>query len=374
MTEMVRGFRGKITADIITVDMGISGGAVYDFSCFGVDEGGKLSDDRYMIFYNQPESPNHEITYTPSEGGASFAVSLSELPQKVAKLVFTASIDGEGTMSQIASHTLRISAGSEELAMTLSGEDFHDERAIISVEIYRKDGWKIAAVASGFNGGLRELLKNYGGEEMNPSEPVRKPVILEKGQKVSLEKKPNKSGEIIINLNWNRGSERKRLITVFSKQDGAIDLDLGCLYELQDGRKGSVQALGGNFGNLEAFPYIALDADDRTGDTEGGENLRVNSAAISKFKRILVYTFIYEGIANWQDADGVATVKCPGNPDIVVKLDEYNTSERMCAVAMMENAGNNTFSVEKLVSFFPTHSEMDIAYSWGLRWVKGRKD
>ena len=371
--EMVRGFRGKIPADIIAVDMNISGDGVYDFSCFGVDSDEKLSDDRYMIFYNQTESPGREITYTSSDNGASFSVDLASLPASVAKLVFTASIDGDGTMSQIAAHTLRITAGSEELAMTLSGSDFQDERAIISMEIYRKDGWRVNAVASGFNGGLSELLRHYGGEEMTDMNPKPAPVILEKHQKVSLVKPSDKPGEIIINLTWNRGSERKRLLSVFSKKDGAIDLDLGCLYEMKDGRKGSVQALGGNFGNLEAFPYISLDADDRTGDTAGGENLRVNGAEISRFRRILVYTFIYAGLANWQDADGVATVKCPGSPDIVVRLDEYNTAESMCAIAMLENEDGNTFSVEKLIRFFKGHSEMDEAYSWGLRWVKGRK-
>ena len=375
MTEIVRGFRGKIPSGVMTVDMNIEGPAVYDFSCFGVDESGNLSDDRYMIFYNQTSSPNGEITYSPCENGARFMLDTLQLPASIVKLVFTASIDGTGRMGEISSHTVSVKPSNGEImALKLEGKDFHDERAIISIEIYKREDWRIAAVASGFNGGLPELLKHYGGEEMNPGEPVSKPVILEKGQKVSLEKKPSKPGEIIINLNWNMGNERKRLMSVFSKKDGAVDLDLGCLYELQDGRKGSVQALGGNFGNLEAFPYVALDADDRTGDTAGGENLRVNSAEISQFKRILVYAFIYEGVANWQDADGVATVKCPGNPDVIVKLDDYNTSDRMCAVAMMENAGGNTFSVEKLVRFFEGHSGMDEAYSWGLRWVKGRKD
>ena len=66
-------------------------------------------------------------------------------------------------------------------------------------------------------------------------------------------------------------------------------------------------------------------------------------------------------------------MKCPGNPDIIVKMDDYNTSEGMCAIAMLENVNDNTFSVEKLVRFFGGHSEMDSAYNWGLRWVKGRK-
>ncbi|MBR1439433.1 MAG: TerD family protein, partial [Synergistaceae bacterium] len=252
--------------------------------------------------------------------------------------------------------------------------DFENERAIISVEIYRKGDWRISAVASGFNGGLSELLKHYGGEEApNPSVPSVKPVELGKGEKVSLAKPSDNSGEIVINLNWHRGNERKRLMTVFSKQNAAIDLDLGCLYEMKDGRKGSVQALGGNFGNLEGFPYMQLDSDDRTGDSEGGENLRVNGAKISSFKRILVYAFIYEGVANWRDADGVVTVKCPGSPDVIVRMDEYNTSEIMCAVAMLENVNDETLSVEKLIKFFSGHSDMDTYYNWGLRWVKGRK-
>ena len=49
-----------------------------------------------------------------------------------------------------------------------------------------------------------------------------------------------------------------------------IDLDLGCLYELNDGRKGAVQALGNAFGSLTNPPFISLDGDDRTGDSVGG--------------------------------------------------------------------------------------------------------
>ena len=373
MTEMIRGFRGKIPGNKIAVDMSITGNSVYDFSCFGVDYDNKLSDDRYMIFYNQTESPNAEIKYESYGNGARFTADLSRLPASIAKLVFTASIDGNGTMGEISSHTLTLETESDTMTMNLSGSDFHNERAIISIEIYRKDCWRVNAIASGFNGGLRELLRNYGGQEMtSPPEPVKK-VILEKGKKVSLEKSSGKLGEIVINLNWNRGNQRKRLLSAFSKKDSAIDLDLGCLYEMKDGRKGSVQALGGNFGSFDSFPYVSLDGDDRTGDVSGGENLRVNGSEISRFKRILVYTFIYEGIANWQDANGVATVKCPGSSELVVNLDEYNTSDIMCAVAMLENVNDETFSVEKLIRFFPGHSDMDSAYSWGLRWVKGRK-
>ena len=84
-------------------------------------------------------------------------------------------------------------------------------------------------------------------------------------------------------------------------------------------------------------------------------------------------TFIYEGAANWQTANGVVTLRYPGNEDIIVRMDEYNNARRMCAIALLENDGGDGFSVEKQVSFFDGHAQMDKAYNWGLRWVPGRK-
>ena len=213
-----------------------------------------------------------------------------------------------------------------------------------------------------------------------PVQPPTAPkkVELKKGQKVSLVKGGGGLGEISINLNWHQQPQTKKqglLASIFGGGGGAggIDLDLGCLYELQDGEIGCVQALGNDFGSLSRRPWIALDGDDRTGSNAAGETLRVNGKMASKIKRILVYTFIYEGVANWQQADGVVTVKCPGSPDIIVRMDEYGSSKAMCAIAMLENI-NDTFSVEKLVHFFSGHKSMDKAYHWGLRWEAGSKD
>ena len=191
-------------------------------------------------------------------------------------------------------------------------------------------------------------------------------IELKKGQKLSLEKSRGGShGEIVINLNWNQRSG------LFSSS--AVDLDLGCLYEFKDGRKGCVQALGNAFGSLSNAPYIMLDGDDRTGASKNGETLRVNGSKSSEFKRILVYTFIYQGIANWKQADGIVTVKAPGSEDIIVRMDDYNSRQIMCAIAMIENTGGDDLSVEKIVRFFDGHSFMDRAFGWGMSWTAGRK-
>lgn len=384
--NLQRGFRDKLEKyfDInqdIDIIMNTCGSSVYDYCCFGVDSSNKLSDDRYMVFYNQTSSPNGEIRLNGSSG---FRISLKNLPMTINKLVFTVSIDGNGTMGNISGHSLKVSQNNNSaLELNLSGTDFHSEKAIISIEIYRKDTWRIAVIAGGFNGGLKELLKFYGGTEISvpKPEPVPKPapkpapepvrlkkVELKKGQKVNLQKTGNSLGEILINLNWSQPVKKSFFSTV-----RAIDLDLGCLYEMKDGRKGCVQALGNAFGSLDRFPFIALDGDDRTGANSAGENLRINGKMISQIKRILIYTFIYEGIANWKQADGVVTVKCPGSPDIIVRMDEYGSNLKTCAIALLENQNDETFSVEKVVRFFSNQEPMDRAFNWNMKWSVGRK-
>ncbi len=226
-----RGMRDKLdnhmnSAQKFKAVMKVKGASVYDFCCFGVDENDKLSDDRYMIFYNQTSSPNGEIIYIAENSGASFEISLPSLPRNVRKLVFTVSIDGSGTMGEIGIHEFSlIQNGAEALSLSLDGGNFQQEKAIITAEIYFKDSWRINVIARGFNGGLADLLKSYGGEEVSeqtaapaptydaaakntaamPSMPELtplspKPVQSADTGKVSLEKKIERQAPQLVSL------------------------------------------------------------------------------------------------------------------------------------------------------------------------------
>lgn len=197
---MVKGWKDKLENHVnlnenIFVDMKVKGNAEYDFCCFGVDENGKLSDDRYMIFYNQKLSPNGEVSVEDIADGVRYTLNLSTIPDCINRLVFTVSIDGTQTMGEMnALETKVYQSGAKDIEMTLGGNDFSNEKAVIVMEIYRKDVWRIGCVASGFDGGLSALLKYFGGEEV--SEPVQEPVV-EKPVKVSLEKKMEKAPELV---------------------------------------------------------------------------------------------------------------------------------------------------------------------------------
>jgi tellurite resistance protein TerA len=179
------------------------------------------------------------------------------------------------------------------------------------------------------------------------------------------------SGELLVNLNW---TSRPSSGGFLRRSGDDIDLDLGCLYELTDGRKGVVQALGNSFySRNDGSPIISLDGDDRTGESAGGENLRIDLSRLSEIRRILVFAYIYEGAPNWAGANGIVTLHPQGAAPIEVILDESDPGARTCAIALLENVGND-LSVRREVRYIHgTQSALDAAYSWGMKWSPGRK-
>ncbi|WP_322767973.1 TerD family protein, partial [Frankia sp. Cr1] len=150
-------------------------GLTWDVSCFGLDANDKLSDDRYFVFFNQPTSPEASIQLLGEQAGdiQSFRVTLEKVPAGIDKLSFCAAIDGAGAASQISSGYFRIVVGgSEVLRYAFSGADFTSERAVMICDLYRKGVWRVAAVGQGFDGGLAELIRSFGGDvEDTPAPP-----------------------------------------------------------------------------------------------------------------------------------------------------------------------------------------------------------
>ena len=237
--KVERGARQNLDANkSVKVTLKISGGATYDFSCFGVDDKNKLSDDRYMIFYNQTQSPRGEIRYNEISNGAEFFIDLESLPGTIQKLVFTASIDGAGTMGEISAHELTIEGGGENFFAQFGGKDFHQEKAVTSIELYRKNGWRFQIVARGFDGGLDKLLEFYGGEQVKDEEvkPAPKP------KKISLEKKISEGAPKLISLvkPLKVELEKRNLQETVAKVALVMDIS-GSMYDSY--RNGAVQEI-----------------------------------------------------------------------------------------------------------------------------------
>jgi len=156
-------------------------GLSLDFACFGLDAGGKLVDERYMTFFNQPQSPCGGVRMGAA-GGDGFQFQLGRLPASVERVTITASIDGGGSMAQLGAGSLRLASGQGEFArFEFTGADFAAEQAVMLGEFYRKDGqWRFMAVGQGFNGGLAALVKHFGADVAEAPPPPPPAINLEK--------------------------------------------------------------------------------------------------------------------------------------------------------------------------------------------------
>jgi stress response protein SCP2 len=186
----------------MNVEVGIDlQGIAVDVSCFGVDAAGRLTDERYMTFFNQPRTPCGGVQLgSPAGFGAGFRLALDQLPSSIDRLVFVAAIDGAGTMRQLtAGRVCLIEQGQIKATFALRGSDFADERALMLAEIYRKGGvWRLSATGQGFNGGLDALVLHFGGEVAEPT-PATPPPAQEPAR-LSLDKRVEQQAPQLVSL------------------------------------------------------------------------------------------------------------------------------------------------------------------------------
>jgi tellurite resistance protein TerA len=202
-----------------------------------------------------------------------------------------------------------------------------------------------------------------------PAPPAGPVSLTKRGQQVSLTKG---GGAIRINLNWNQQAGASSGGLFRKQQGGGIDLDIGCLIELSDGRTTAVQALGSMMGALDRAPWIKLDKDDRSGSVSDGENLFISGDHAAQIKRVAVFAFIYEGTPNWSTAGAVVTIHQPQGEPITIALDETRDGARMCAICIIEG-GPSGYTVRREVQYVSGHRELDSLYNWGLEWTRGSK-
>lgn len=174
-------------SDRLNLSISIQTPHVIDFVCFGLDATQKLSDDRYMVFFNQPTAPADAVRL---QGTGQFEINLSALPATIDRLVFTASIDGAGSMKELGSSRFTLAGQGAVPAATceFSGSSFSVEKAIMVADIYRKGGeWRVQANLQGFAEGLDTLVRHFGGEVSDeasvpaaPPSPILATFSLEK--------------------------------------------------------------------------------------------------------------------------------------------------------------------------------------------------
>ena len=198
----------------LEVDMVFNSNLELDMSCFGVDENDNLSDDRYFIFYNQLSSPEGAIKKENNKD--TFYIDFSLLPKTIKKIILSISIDGNGNIKEVINEgTIKFSNEKEVVAnFNFKGQEYTTEKSIVLLEIYLKDNiWRSNIIASGFNGGLGDILRNYGGEEAKPEEKIE-PVIVNATPKEVKKEIPKNEETEQIKVNKGFLEKKKKVETI----------------------------------------------------------------------------------------------------------------------------------------------------------------
>ncbi|MFE9939394.1 TerD family protein [Streptomyces hirsutus] len=392
--------------------------------------GGKVRSDGDFVFYNQPAHSSGAVRHEGKRnaGGQvtdTVLVDLARVEPGIETVILAASSDG-GTFGRIPGLYIEVKdAAQGTVAARFDSAGATSESAFVLGEFYRRQGaWKFRAVGQGYSSGLEGLATDYGITVDEPQHaapaspatappaaptppvatpplpaarpaapppsaapPAASPVRLTKvtltkaAPSVSLTKQGGTSGALRVNLNWQvrkqfSGWAGKLGRPVAMHSD--LDLDLCALFELSDGSKGVVQALGNAYGSLQRPPFIHLDGDDRTGAVDSGENLTVSLDHKQYFRRILVFVTIYEGARSFADLHATVTLQPQHGAPIDFSLDECTVPSTVCALALITNTGGDLVVQREARYLVPDRGvspqrTVDRAYGWGMNWTPGRK-
>ncbi|RAJ59306.1 tellurite resistance protein TerA [Streptomyces sp. PsTaAH-130] len=400
---------------------------------------GKVRSDADFVFCDQPAHPSGAVRHEGkrTEGALvvdTLAVDLARVEGAVERIVLAASADG-GTFGQVPDLYIEVTdPATGQVVARFDSPGASVETAFLLGEFYRRQGgWKFRAVGQGYDSGLDGLATEFGitvdaprhvpplpppadvpppaptppadvpppapvslaaappppawarvTDAPPPPPPTAPPVRLAKvtltkaAPSVSLAKQGGTSGVLRVNLNWRTRTQLSGWGARWGGGSGDLDLDLCALYELADGRKGVVQALGNAFGALHRPPYIHLDGDDRTGAVASGENLAVDLDHLADLRRVLVFVTVYEGASSFAGLHATVTLQPQYGAPVDFSLDECTVPSTVCALALITNTGGDLLVRREARYLVPERGvspqrTIDRAYGWGMNWTPGRK-
>lgn len=131
-----------------------------DLMAFQLTDAGRVRGDHDLVFFNQPASVEGALRLV---AGDRLTLSLAGVPQDVATIAVAVALD-EGTSGSLAAIDglgVSVQAGSETLECPVEG--LTTERAVVLLEVYRRQGaWKLRNVSAGWDGGLADLVREHG--------------------------------------------------------------------------------------------------------------------------------------------------------------------------------------------------------------------
>ena len=170
--------------------------------------------------------------------------------------------------------------------------------------------------------------------------------------------------QLIVQVRLDRSKKYRRSLGFFSKLMGnkVPDIDLGCMYETIDGKKGVIQSCDGNFGAISKAPYIFLDKDDRARAAKNSENVTIYRLEMIKQ---VIFFLICQSAEDFQSVNNQMTFQINNGEQIHIQLNNPDRNFPFCATAMIKNIDSQV-NIVKEEKYFPGHNLADDYYQFGF--------
>ncbi|MFT8210916.1 MAG: VWA domain-containing protein [Symbiopectobacterium sp.] len=156
-----------------------------DSNIFLINSSNKISRDKDIIFFNQPNPPDHSIVTEDVPHESNISLDLTKIATDISKIAITIAISGDGDEAISALSSLTLVA--ENVAQFSPDIQRCNEKAMILAEIYRHDGgWKLHALGQVLSKGIESLAQNYG---IGPSCHEPQTIATQPPAIISLERK-----------------------------------------------------------------------------------------------------------------------------------------------------------------------------------------
>ena len=168
--KLVRGARFDLSGYndkmlVIDMDYQAEQGIDIDGYIFLLAANGKVRSDADLVFFGQKASVDRAVNNHPSKTRC-FTVELSKLDADVSKLAVAFAIYGDNAeqiFSCVSKPVVRISCNGQEIC-SYEVEGLKDEKSVVAIEMYNKNGWKLRTVGLGYKEALKTLCGSYGVE------------------------------------------------------------------------------------------------------------------------------------------------------------------------------------------------------------------
>lgn len=164
--KLVRGERMTLdnhSNGVLNVTLKYEGDTDIDGYMFLLKSDGKVRSDADLVFFGQQEASNGAVKLV-NGNNKSFDILLDKVDNDIEKISAAYAVYGDDeskTFGTIKNAVIEVTFEGRPLCeYALSGLD--NERSAVTVELYRKGGWKLRTIGQGYNGALKSLCESFG--------------------------------------------------------------------------------------------------------------------------------------------------------------------------------------------------------------------